>query len=366
MAGMKEIAQGLIVNPQSAETEAQDATPEQEDDTSLLDTAVEPMDSDDDLEETSESDDEDDEISPADGEDEDEAEDESEGDDDEPFILDVDDDDLVEVMIDGEMQLMSLSALKKAASGEGAIEKRLQQATEKRKEADAYRATSEDVINQQRAVMTAVVQQLDQMLFGNNQLPQVDESLKQTNPGKYLMQITERDQAKNRMEEGRNQLRSLVQQMNEGVHKSAEAFRKQQAEELAKKLPVFRDQEKGPKRVQLVTEKAKNVYGFTDEELQLVSDSRLMHVLHDAAMYSAANAGEVEQATKPTQKRKTPAKKSSNGRVLRPGVQSNAAKRAAVKEKNERAAKRDKARKSGKVEDVAANLIVTKPRARRS
>lgn len=290
-----------------------------------------------------------------------EGEEAAEGEDDEPTLLDADDSDLVEVMIDGELKLLPLADLKRAAAGEGAIERRLQAATEARKEADTYRTKSKELISNQGAVLAGVMERIDKMLF-EAPAPKVDESLMHTNPTQYLLQVRQAEAHKQRLSEGRAQLRSLAEEVSAKLAESNKQFRQEQTRELAKKLPILTDPKRGEARVSLVMRQAINHYGFSEEELALVSDHRFMHALHDAAMYTASQKGE---AAKPDA-RKPPATNKSPKRVLRGSSNAVAKARAAQNKAKQANAVAETARKTGRLEDVAATLLVPqKPRANR-
>lgn len=358
----QEIAQGLVqlAQPATGATANEDTsntdveTSAEEQDTTLFDEASD--DGADDVDTDDSNDDGDDDYSPTDGEEEasDDDADEPKG----PQTLDVSDDDLVEVVVDGEVQTYTLGQLKEAASGEGAVQKRIKEAAELRKEADSHRTTSNDVVQKQRAVLTGVIQKIDQLLFSQER-PQVDTSLKATNPQKYLMQVAEAEEHDRNIKNGREQLQGLVQELSEGLNSSLADFRKKESAALIKKLPILGDPERGKQRAQMVMDEATNYYGFQPDELKLVADSRFLHVLHDAAMYRKGH--KTADTAKPKQKQQP----KSQGKMLRTGN----SKKASDAAKEAQAAKqraRDKARKSGKVSDIAQGLIVQKPRARRS
>lgn len=259
------------------------------------------------------------------------------------------DDDEVEVVVDGETRKATLRELKKAFSGEGAIEKRLKEATEARKEANAAREAAIAEVTTHRTNLMQTIQQLDQVLF----MPMVDEpdpKLRATNINAYLMQKDAWEEDQKRIQKSRNDLGVFFQTQQAETAKAREAFRQEQVLLLAQKMPDIVDPVKGPKINRAILDAAVH-YGFTPEQVAQVDNHGLFLMARDAARWLnlqkiKQNGGPVPSGGEKLRRRKR----------LRSGTVAEQKTRL-VKSVKEQKALTSKAQKSGKVDDVAAMLI---------
>lgn len=312
---------------------------EEDDDTSLLEEGEDEEDGED--EETS--DDEVTEDEPDDDEEED-ADDEQDGEGYE--TLDYSDDDVFEVTVDGEVVEASLRELKKAFSGEGAIAKRLKDATEERKAARAERAQVAQEIADHRANLLRTLQQLDKVLF----VPLVtkpDPKLRQTNMNAYLAQkdAFEEDQA--RIADARGKLTEYFTQEQAKMVTARTEFRNGEQVKLVEKMPELRDATKAKKVYDDIMMAAAH-YGFSAQEVAQVDHHGIFLMARDAARWLnmqklKANGG-------------APREKLVRKRRLKAGG-ATAAKVKSVAKQKEKAAAAKRAKTTGRVDDVANMLI---------
>ena len=267
--------------------------------------------------------------------------------------IDINDDDLIEVKIDGKIEYRSIAEAKKALSGEGAYDKRVKEATELRKQAQAEHSQILERFKQAQSEFQGIVQQLeDGLLAPSVQKPSAQ--LKQSNPAAYQQQLAAYAEDQERIEEGRRALQNLTQKQQKLIAQQRDEYRKEQADKLAKALPALTSNETAPKMLEdmLATAKA---YGFTEQEINSQYDHRYYLMVADLAKYKSARGAVTRKANTV---KNLEGQKGKKPRTLRSGASSIKARARAESAKQKQAA--DSARKSGKVKDVAATLIKPK------
>lgn len=271
------------------------------------------------------------------------------------------DDDLLEVTVDGERQEVSIADLKRRFAGEGAIEKRLQEATELRKAAQAEREAATQEVEQHRAKMLQTVQQLDQFLF----MPLVqkpDPALRATRMNEYLMQKEAYDDDQQRIAQLRNVVSVALTQQQQQQVQSRERARAKEAELLLQREPSLSEQE-GVAAFQADIAVAVKHYGFTQAQIGAVDSHALFLMARDAGRYLKMTQ-KGQGSGLPTNRDNANTKRVT--RLLKPGtvVQQRPAAQAAKVRKAAEA----RASKTGSVDDVAAMLVasVTNPKQKRN
>jgi len=247
----------------------------------------------------------------------------------------------IDVPVDGETKKVTLKDLKAKFAGEGAIEKRLQEASEVK----THVMQQSQYLDQALQFQMGKLQQLDKALAETMPKEPDWETLKRTDPGRYLL---ERD---NWMELSRKRetLNNHYQQAQvEQQRLNAVALQERASEEakvLVAKIPELKDAAKAPAILAGLVETGKH-YGFSPKEIDDVVDSRAMLVLHDAMKYRELMAN-----------KKTPAATVSPALrpLLRPAA--NSARNAVTSEKKAERELYNKAKASGRPDDVAKLLI---------
>jgi len=270
-------------------------------------------------------------------------------------FIDVRDDDMIEVKIDGEVQLRSIADAKKALSGEGAIDKRLKEATEARKQAQADHTMLLEQFSVAHNNLMKTVGGMEDIVF-QPQVKKPDPSLRQSDPQKYLLQVDAYEADQRRVQEGKQAIKDLVKQQQEALQEDIGKYRQEQSNRLLEAIPELGDQEVAPKLLQGMSKLAVEKYGYSPEEIQQASDHRLYRMMHDLMKFHEARESRASRKTDTVknlegQERKRPRKLRSGATKLK----SQARKQA---EANKQAT--EQARQSGKVKDVAATLIRTK------
>ena len=309
----------------------------------------------DDLEETGDEEEtlEADDVTSEEGEDEEDAgdDDADEHTEDDDGYIDIRDDDMIEVKIDGEVVLRSIADAKKALSGEGAIDKRLKEATEARKQAQADHTMLLEQFSVAHQNLMNTVQGMEDIVFKPT-VKKPDPALRASDPQKYLLQVDAYEADQKRVEDGKKAIRALIKDQQDALQNDIKTYREQQTQALLQSVPELGDQEKAPKLLQSMSKLAMEQYGYSAEEIQQASDHRLYRMMYDLAKFH-----EARDATK----RKTNTVKNLEGqaskrpRKLRSGA--TALKSKARKQAEAQKKVTEQARRSGKVKDVAATLI---------
>lgn len=291
-----------------------------------------------------------DEGEPLEEGDEDDEEEEA-GDDDADDYLQINDDDLIEVKIDGETVLRSIADAKKALSGEGAIDKRLKEATEARKKAQADHTMLLEQFSLAHRNLMNTVQGMEEIVFKPT-VKKPDPALRQSNPNQYLAQVDAYNADQERVEAGRQAIRTLIAEQQQALTQDIEKYRQQQSQMLLETIPSLGDKEVAPKLLQDMSKVAIDVYGYSPEEVTQASDHRLYRMIYDLTQFHNARTASGRKANTV---KNLDGQEAKRPRKLRSGATSLKAK--ARKQADARKQATEVARKTGKVKDVAATLI---------
>lgn len=255
------------------------------------------------------------------------------------------DKDLFEVTVDGEKKQVSLSDLKAAYSGEGAINKRLQEATESRKVAQATRDTAVQESETARNALIAVIQQLDGMLHQPT-VAMPDNSLRTSNPKAYLDQMDRYNAEVKSLTESREALSNAFKYHAGQVDALKQAARKEQIDALNANFEPIRNPETRQKAAKDILDAADH-YGFTADDMQQVVDHRIYMMAYDAMQYRKLKSKGTTQLGELKEKASKP-------RTLRSAASRSARVSAKAKQAKSLA---EAAKKSGSVDDVTALLV---------
>jgi len=279
------------------------------------------------------------------------SDDDADGQADEDGFFQVNDDDQIEVKIDGEIVLRSIADAKKALSGEGAIEKRLKEATETRKQVQADHTMLLEQFSVAHNNLMKTVQGLESIVFQ----PTVQKpaaALRQSDPKRYLQQIDAYEADQERVNAGRQAVSRLVKEQQEALNEDIQTYREQQTTALVEAIPELNDKEAGPRLLQKMSKLAVETYGYSPEEIQVASDHRLYRMVYDLAKFQEARDPSVRKANTVKNLDGQAAKRP---RKLRSGA--TALKAKARKQADAQKQAVDKARSSGSIKDIAKTLI---------
>jgi uncharacterized phage infection (PIP) family protein YhgE len=265
---------------------------------------------------------------------EDDAEEESTEYDDEP---DQSEPSTIRVKVDGEEVDVTLEDLKRSYSGQGKIQKGMQEAAQMRKQAQMQAQQAA----QAAQAIQAMYQRVQQEGFAKPP-EEPSRELFDSDPIGYMeakMQYDEGMKAFNEQQAQLRQQQAYVQQMQA---QEQQARLTQEMEKLTEKIPEFKDPEKAGKFKEDLVRTANEFYGYAPEDLQGVTDHRALMVLADAMRWrkSQANKSKAEQ-------------KASKARpVIKPQ-----AKRTADPKRKQVQQSKSKLKKSGSVDDALALMF---------
>lgn len=257
------------------------------------------------------------------------------------------DEQLVEVVIDGETKQVALKDLKSSYSGTKFIDKRIQQASEAKNKAEKeYESLS--VAN--KATFDRLTQ-LDAVLeqFGDQSIDWAD--LKAKDPLQYAIRREEVREVEDKRKVVQGEIDKIKRQQSLLEQSQFQKYLTDEAGKLVVKLPDFGNPKKAAATMDKFVKAGAEHYGYSEQELRKVSDHRVFVVLNDAVKYRELLARRKEaQAVQPDQK-------SSPKKVLRAGSTS---RRTFSFDKKKGEAIINKAKSSGKPDDVAMTLLVGK------
>lgn len=257
------------------------------------------------------------------------------------------DDVKLSVTVDGEDREVTLGDLKKRYAGEGAIEKRLQEATETRKLALKQ-------YNDGRSLIETTLKVVGETILTRT-VPQPDPALRASNPQEYLLQKDAYDQETQVLAQRAAFIQNTVKQAEghaEQVHLEA---KRDAAVKLRQALPILNDTKRGP-LVRAAIAEAAEFLGFSSEDLASSADHR-----HFLALYNVAKLMRLQRSR--TQEAKGKAAGSTVSTLPSKGARPNA-KGAAHARQQQAATKR--ASETGSVDDIAATLLMPAPKQRRA
>jgi hypothetical protein len=247
----------------------------------------------------------------------------------------------LEVTVDGELRQVTIKELKDKYSFAGAIDKRLQEVTEGRA-----------VIQRQSNELDQVYQHsLNRLQALDNVLAQVEaprvnmDELRAKDPTRYLFEKERIREAADRRAQVRNEAAKLAQQQEDIRNAALIEYSKQEAYILGQKDQEFADPVKAPKAMQRLSDGAQQ-YGYSPQEVYSVTDHRALLVLKDALEMRALRA---------QQKDVVQDAKIAPRPLMKPGTKKTSGQ---TQQQRQMSALRAKARETGRVDDVAATLIV--------
>jgi len=239
------------------------------------------------------------------------------------------------VKVDGKEEQWTLDQLKQSAAGQAAINKRFQEVAEARKQIQQH-ATA---LQQQQQQIMQLHQQAQN---GGLQAPTAPtRELFESDPIGYMEEKLKFDEAKAQFDQNMQQLGQVQQQKTQAQEQAHNAYLQEQAKLLQHHIPEFSDPEKGDKLKNILVQTGVQ-YGFSEQEMSAVTDSRYVRALNDARKYR-----ELVAKRKSTQ---------SKGEKARPMVKAGAKKRqdgVATTRKKAQA----RLQKTGSIEDALSLIL---------
>ena len=219
------------------------------------------------------------------------------------------DSDLIAVKVDGQIKNVSLDELKQGYSGQEYVQKGMQENAQMKKEVEGvYQA----LMNERQQV----AQLLQQMQSGDiaSKPTEPSRELFEGDPIAYMEAKMKYDEDMGKYNEQMQQVQQVTAQQTQAEQRAKQEYLKQEMQQLQKVIPEFADAKKATQVKDKLVRSGQDYYGYTAEEIGLVSDHRAIRVLHDAIKYREIMAGK-DKVVKNTKKRvvKAGAKKVSDG-----------------------------------------------------
>jgi uncharacterized phage infection (PIP) family protein YhgE len=242
---------------------------------------------------------------------------------------------LIPVKVNGKEEMWTLDQLKQSAAGQGYINQRMQEIAQVEKQ---YQAQAQQLAQQQQQVLR--LYQQAQQVGVQPPVPPTTE-LFDKDPIGYMEQKIKYDEAKQQYDAQVQQVQQLQRQQQAATEQQRMQFLAQQAEVLKQHIPEIADPEKGAAiKADLV--KTGTHYGFSEAEIQGVTDARYVRALNDAMKWRRL------QDKKRAATRGEPAKT-----VVKAGAKRRASEgQSAARKKQEQ-----RLRKSGRIEDALSLML---------
>lgn len=238
------------------------------------------------------------------------------------------------VKVDGQDVAVTLDDLKRSYSGQAYVQKGMQEAANMKKELEQHFNT----LQAERQQLAEMAQQVQQGGLQPPQMPSKD--MLQTDPIAYWEARAQYDEDVAEYQGKIQQLRQVQAQQQQAEAQMRQKYLAEQLQTLQQRDPDFADPKKAEQVQGAILKTAKETYGFTDEELGGIVDARHVQVLNDARKWRELQAS-----------KETVSEKAKQARPMKPAA------RKGDSRKNAAAKRIDKAKKTGRIEDVAAALL---------
>lgn len=252
----------------------------------------------------------------------------------------------VNAKINGQIEKVKFNDLIKGYQTDKAVTQKSQALAEQRRafeeQAQAYQAEYTGKL--QRA--DEALQMIENNLAG--EFNGIDwDTLRREDPAEWAAKRQEMAQkyrqTKNAREKNQHEQQQQFQQQQAQQAQQTQLVMQKEAEKLLEKNPTWQDPEVRTKELSEIRGFLTESYGFADDDLQNVSDSRLVSLIQDAYKYR-----KMQTSAEPKQAKKVP-------KYMKPGKsKSDAAKTAATKQAQHQ---RNSLKKSGSISDAAAILL---------
>ena len=243
---------------------------------------------------------------------------------------------LYSVKVDGQEAQVTLDDLKQGYSGQKYVQQGMQDVANKRKEAeDVYEA-----LNNERQQLAQIYQQLQNGGVAQPPSKPTKEQF-EADPIGYMQENLAYEEKKAEYDKQMAQLQGVSQQNSEAQQHARQAFVQEQMQILQKDIPEFADEKTASKLKNNLVSIGMKHYGYSNAEIEQITDARAIKVLNDARKYQNIIAGKTKAEVK------TKGAKS----VVKPG-----AKKMATPDAKIRSRQQAKLRKTGSMED-AVSLI---------
>ena len=240
------------------------------------------------------------------------------------------------VKVNGTEKEVTLSELKRGYSGQEYVQKGMQEAAERRKQAEEVYAA---LLNE-RQQLAGLYQQMQQGQFAVPPQPPTREMF-EADPIGYMEAKLNYDEKLAQFQSQQSEIQRVMAQQSKAQEAARNAYLHQELQSLKNVIPELANPSSAVKVRDKLLETGQ-AYGYTPEEISQAIDHRALHVLRDAMKYREIMAGKQAADKKAAQSRKVPVKAG--------------AKRVEMKGKQVEAQK-TKLKQSGSVDDALALMF---------
>ena len=182
------------------------------------------------------------------------------------------------VRVDGKEEERTLDELKQGYAGQAAINKRFQEIAQERKQIEQYFTA----LQQERQQVMQLYQHGQQV--GTQPPMAPSREMLEQDPIGFMEAKLKYDDAKAAYDQNARQVEYMRQQDEQQQAQAHQAYLQEQARVLQEHIPDFADPEKSANLKGKLTQIGME-YGFTAEEMEVVSDARYVRALNDARKY---------------------------------------------------------------------------------
>ena len=281
-----------------------------------------------------------DEVEAADDEADEAEDDEAEDDDDDEEAEELEEEpapELYTVKVDGVEKQVTLDELRRGYSGQEYIQTQMRQVAEGRKEVEAIYTALQNEAQQ----VAALRQRLEAGNIPQQPVPPSRE-LFEADPIGYMEAKIKYEEDLASWQQSMGELEQVSTRQKQMQQQALQYHLAQEMQKLQQAIPEFGDREKATQLRQAILETGQ-YYGYEPNELNEVSDSRAVRILHDAMKYRQMMAAQGEVQKKVDKARP----------VVKPGVKRTATT-GKVKQRKQAVSRM---KQTGSIDDVAKFLL---------
>ena len=263
---------------------------------------------------------------------------------------DSDDEDLIEepsqeeperyiVKVNGQESEVTLDDLKQGYSGQEYVQQGMQDVAAQKKEVE----TVYTALNNERQQIAELYQQIQQN--GMQSAPvKPTKAMFDADPIGYMQKNIEYEEQNTSYNNQMAQLEQVSQQNSEASQNAHNAYVQEQMQILQKDIPIFADEKKGQQLKDRLVVTGKNHYGYTNSEIEQITDARAIKVLLDAQRYQDIISG----------KSKAKVKTQSAKSVMKPGAKKTSTPNAKIRSRQSA-----KLKETGSIDDAISLIMQT-------
>ena len=241
------------------------------------------------------------------------------------------------VKVDGVEQQVTLDDLKQGYSGQQYVQKGMQEAAQQKKEVESVYTA----LTNERQQLAELYQSLQSGGFEPPPVKPTKEYF-DADPIGYMQKNLEYEEKMGGYNAKMAQLEQVTQKQSEAQQNAKQAYLQEQMQVLQREIPEFAEPQKATRLKEQLVNVGQNHYGYTADEIGLITDARAIKVLNDAMKYQDIINGKSKAKVKV--KSKTP--------MVKPGAKKQPTPNAKI-----RSRQKAKLRDSGSIDDALGLIL---------